>query len=222
MALSVGMRIIFSVAVFGMMLGFADAQHGRQNTPGEFDYYVLSLSWSPSFCERATGSARRQQCGARPFSFVVHGLWPQYERGFPESCQVPPPRLERNIMRSMLDLMPAPGLIFHEWDQHGTCSGLQPREYFDVVRRAREKVGIPVQYSHPTAPLSVTPSQVIDVFVSANDGLSPKGITVDCDRKRLREVRICFTRDLNFRDCSRSAQRACRSERLIMPPVRGG
>jgi ribonuclease T2 len=122
----------------------------------------------------------------------------------------------------MLDLMPAPGLVYHEWDQHGTCSGLQPREYFDLVRRAREKVKIPDQYSNPTAPLSVTPSRVIEAFVSDNDGLSPKGIAVDCERRRLREVRICFTRDLKFRDCSSSAQRACRSERLIMPPVRGG
>jgi len=120
----------------------------------------------------------------------------------------------------MLDLMPAPRLVYHEWDQHGTCSGLQPRGYFDVVRRAREKVEIPEQFSNPTAPLSVTPGQVINAFISANDGLSPKDITVACGRGRLREVRICLTRDLKFRDCSPSAQRACRSERLIMPPVR--
>jgi ribonuclease T2 len=153
-----------------------------------------------------------------------HGTWSMaaIRTRVPESCLVPPPRLERNIMRSMLDLMPAPRLVYHEWDQHGTCSGLQPREYFAVVRTAREKVEIPEQYTNPTAPLSVTPSQVSNAFISANDGLSPKGITIDCDRGRLREVRICFTRDLTFRDCSRSAQRACRSERLIMPPVRGG
>jgi len=221
MALLAWPKLLFPVAVLATFIGVADAQYRRQNTPGQFDYYVLALSWSPSFCETATGNARRQQCGARPFSFVVHGLWPQYERGFPESCLVPPPRLERNIMRSMLDLMPAPGLVYHEWDQHGTCSGLQPREYFDLVRRAREKLTIPEQYSHPTVPLSVTPGQVIDAFVSANDGLSPEGITVSCDRRRLREVRVCFTRDLKYRDCSPSAQRACRSERLIMPPVRG-
>ena len=222
MALLAWPKLLLPVAVLGTLIGVADAQYRRQNTPGQFDYYVLALSWSPSFCETATGNARRQQCGARPFSFVVHGLWPQYERGFPESCLVPPPRLERNIMRSMLDLMPAPGLVYHEWDQHGTCSGLQPREYFDLVRRAREKLTIPEQYSHPTVPLSVTPGQVIDAFVSANDGLSPEGITVACDRRRLREVRVCFTRDLKYRDCSPSAQRACRSERLIMPPVRAG
>ena len=89
---------------------------------------MLSLSWSPSFCEeaaeRGSGGRSQTQCGGRPFSFVVHGLWPQYENGFPEYCQRPSPRLNRNIMSSMLDLMPAPGLIFNEWDKHGTCSGL--------------------------------------------------------------------------------------------------
>ncbi len=222
MAVFLAARILFSPAMLGMLLAFANAQDRRQDTPGQFDYYVLSLSWSPSFCETATGNARGQQCGPRPFSFVVHGLWPQYERGFPEACQVPPPRLDRNIMRSMLDLMPAPGLVFHEWDQHGTCSGLPPREYFTLVRKAREKVQIPEQYSDPRTPLSVTPGQVIDAFVRANDGLSPSSITVDCNRTRLRDVRICLTRELQFRDCSASAQGFCRSERLIMPPVRGG
>jgi ribonuclease T2 len=107
-------------------------------------------------------------------------------------------------------------------ESHITCSGLQPREYFELVRKAREKVAIPEQYSHPAAPLIVTPDQVMDAFISANDGLSAKGISVACDRRRLREVRICFTRALEFRDCSPSIRRACRSERLIMPPVRGG
>src|SRR5499427_7603553 len=107
MVLFVGTRILFSVAMLGLIIGVADAQDRWQSAPGQFDYYVLSLSWSPSFCETATGNARRQQCGARPFSFVVHGLWPQYEHGFPESCLVPPPRLERNIMRSMTSTMSA-------------------------------------------------------------------------------------------------------------------
>jgi len=216
------LRFLFFIAAFGLMFDLVDAQDRRQSVPGQFDYYVLSLSWSPSFCETATGKARRQQCGPRPYSFVVHGFWPQYERGFPESCQVPPPRLDRRIMSSMLDLMPAPGLIFHEWDQHGTCSGLQPREYFDVVRKARASVKIPPQYAGPAMPLRVTANQVISAFISANEGLAPEDITIDCDRTRLREVRICFSRDLKFRECSRNAQRACRTETLIMPPVRGG
>ena len=99
-------------------LSAAWAEDSRQNEAGEFDFYVLSLSWSPSFCaaaaERDGGRAPTSQCGARPYSFVVHGLWPQYVRGFPEYCQVPAPRLDRGIVSSMLDLMPAPHLIFNE------------------------------------------------------------------------------------------------------------
>ncbi len=131
--------------------GPASAQDQRQNAPGEFDFYVLALSWSPSFCEaaaeRGNAAARTQaQCSGRPFSFVVHGLWPQYERGFPEYCQRPSPRLERNIMTSMLDLMPAPGLIFNEWDKHGTCSGLAAKAYFETIRKARAAVKIPAEF----------------------------------------------------------------------------
>ena len=134
----VAITLLLTVAVAG-------AQDRRQNEPGQFDFYVLALSWSPSFCEAAgeRGTPPQQQCAARPYSFVVHGLWPQYEKGFPEFCQVPAPRLDRNIVSSMLDLMPAPRLIFHEWDKHGTCSGLNPRGYFETVRKARALVKIP-------------------------------------------------------------------------------
>ena len=110
------------------------SQEARQNEAGQFDFYVLSLSWSPSFCaasaERHNGGTPSLQCGARPYSFVVHGLWPQYVKGFPEYCQVPSPRLYHGIVSSMLDLMPAPRLVYNEWDKHGTCSGLAPRDVF--------------------------------------------------------------------------------------------
>src|SRR5258708_11134256 len=103
--------------------GIAVAQDRRQNQPGQFDFCVLSLSWSPSFCEAAgeRGTPPQQQCAARPYSFVVHGLWPQYEHGFPEFCQVPAPKLDRNIVGSKLDIMHAPRLIFQQWEKHGTC-----------------------------------------------------------------------------------------------------
>jgi ribonuclease T2 len=203
------------------------AQDRRQNTPGQFDFYVLSLSWSPSFCaaaaERSADSAARQaQCGGRPYSFVVHGLWPQYDRGFPEFCQVPAPRLDRAIVSSMLDLMPAPRLIFHEWDRHGTCSGQAPRAYFDTIRKVRAMVKIPPQYLELDATLTVTPGEVEAAFIDANPGLSPGAIAVDCDSKRLRDVRICVGKDLQFRDCAEVDRRSCRRDKIVMPPVRGG
>ena len=127
--------------LFGCVLiaSQAIAQDPRQNEPGKFDFYLLALSWSPSFCEEAgeRPSAQQQCAPSGRISFVVHGLWPQYEKGFPEFCQNPPPRLDRGIVSSMLDLMPAPRLIFHEWDKHGVCSGLPARGYFETVRKAR-------------------------------------------------------------------------------------
>jgi len=214
--------VLAAVIAFMLLAGGSDAiAQRRQGAPGQFDYYVLSLSWSPSFCETAHGGSARQQCGARPYSFVVHGLWPQFERGFPESCEVPAPRLDHRIMSSMLDLMPAPGLVYHEWDAHGTCSGLAQRDYFDLVRKARAAVTIPPEYTNPQASLDVTADQVTEAFVKANKGLSPAGVTIDCDRSRLREVRVCLTKDLKFRDCGKGSDRACRGT-VRMPPVRGG
>ena len=211
------LAIALSLPASGVLL----AQDTRQNTPGAFDFYVLSLSWSPSFCDAAGERAPRQQCGERPYSFVVHGLWPQYEKGFPEFCQVPAPRLDRNIVSSMLDLMPAPRLVFHEWDRHGTCSGLSPRAYFEAIRKTRAVVKIPPEYIDVSTALTVTPDEVEEAFVKANPGLTREAVSVNCDNQRLREVRLCLSKDFRFRDCAEVDRRACRREQLIMPPVRG-
>jgi ribonuclease T2 len=204
----------------------ASAQDRRQNTPGEFDYYVLSLSWSPSFCEEAEerGNAGRSQaqCGGRPFSFVVHGLWPQYERGYPEYCDRSSEWLDRKIMTSMLDLMPAPGLIFNEWKKHGTCSGLAARAYFETVRKARAAVKIPEQYLQLNDTKMVAPSEIEDAFVKANPGLSTSAMAVTCNRTRLSEVRICLSKDLQFRACEEIDRQGCRRDQVSMPPMRGG
>src|SRR5438876_12401764 len=168
MVRSVGRVALGAVALWltVAIAGIAVAQDRRQNQPGQFDFYVLALSWSPSFCEAAgeRGTPPQQQCGARPYSFVVHGLWPQYEKGFPEFCQQPAPRLDRNIVSSMLDLMPAPRLIFREWDRHGTCSGLAARAYFDTVRKARAAVKIPAEFLEVKSALTVSPDEVREAF----------------------------------------------------------
>jgi ribonuclease T2 len=218
--------LLISFAALAASSGTASAQDRRQNTPGEFDFYVLSLSWSPSFCEGKEergggGRSQQAQCGGRPFSFVVHGLWPQYEKGYPEYCQRRIP-LARNIMTSMLDLMPAPGLIFNEWDKHGTCSGLSERAYFETVRKARAAVKIPEEFLQLSEARTVAPSDVEDAFIKANPGLSNAAISVTCNRRRLSEVRICMSKELQFRTCEELDRRACRRDQVTMPPIRGG
>src|ERR1700722_11195560 len=214
------------VALLGIAAaGTASAQDRRQNTPGEFDFYVLSLSWSPSFCEEASERGNEQrsqaQCGGRPFSFVVHGLWPQYEHGFPEYCDRNS-YLDRNIMTSMLDLMPAPGLIFNEWKKHATCAGLGPRPYFETIRQAHRAVHIPPEFLNPTDAKTVTPSELEEAFIKVNPGLNDAAISITCNRTRLSEVRICMSKDLQFRACEELERRGCRRDQVTMPPVRGG
>ena len=218
-------RLLISLALVVVSAGMASAQDRRQNAPGEFDFYVLALSWSPSFCEAAAergNSGRSQVQCERPYSFVVHGLWPQYERGFPEYCQRPSPRLDRNIMTSMLDLMPAPGLIFNEWDKHGTCSGLGARAYFESVRKARAAVKIPEEFLQLSEQKTIAPGDLEAAFIKINPGLSSSAISVTCSSRRLSEVRICLSKDMQFRACEEIDRRACRRDEVVMPPVRGG
>jgi ribonuclease T2 len=190
--------------------------------PGKFDFYVLALSWSPSYCE-AEGDRRRdsEQCSrSRPFAFVVHGLWPQYERGYPRACFNPAPRISDRLIDSMLDLMPARGLVVHEWREHGTCSGLSADEYFGAVRRARDRVAIPDRFRRLDAYEMVSPAEVEDAFRAVNPELNADMIAVTCDDRRLREVRVCLSRDFTFRACPEVDRRACRTPRVAMPPVR--
>lgn len=219
---AIALNFLFLFAV----VAFAQTADVRQSEPGRFDYYVLALSWSPSYCEasqeRAPNRAADRQCGGRPFAFVVHGLWPQYEKGFPSYCQVPAPRLNRAIVGSVLDLMPSPRLVFHEWDRHGTCSGLSPHAYFETMRKARAVVKIPADYMELEKPITVSPDEVAEAFIKANPGLTRANMGIACDKKRLTEIRVCITREFSFHDCSEVSRRACRLNKMTMPAVRGG
>lgn len=213
-----------SRAGFGLALAlllFLGQPAPAQDAPGRFDFYVLALSWSPSHCETARGKSREQCESGRPYAFVVHGLWPQHESGYPQDCVVPAPRIDDALIRGMLDLMPERGLVIHEWRRHGTCSGLAAEDYFKLVRRARERVGIPKIFHKIDGYVIVSPDEVENAFVAVNDGLQRDMIAVTCDERRLREVRICLAKDLAFRSCPEIDRRACTRPRLVMPPTRG-
>ena len=221
-------RSVFGLALLvGLMLpgrAHDTAPDRSRNQPGQFAFYVLALSWAPSYCAAAAvhspGRVPALECGMHAYGFVVHGLWPQYDRGFPRSCQVPAPRLDRALVSAMLDLMPSPRLVYSEWDRHGTCSGLSPRGYFGELRKARAAVKIPRPYRNLQLPLEVAPTAVTKAFIDANPGLAPGDIAIACQAKRLTEVRLCLTKDLKFRACPDVVAHACRRQHLLMPPLR--
>ena len=222
MSLRIAARLA-RAAGFAFLLSAGPALAQQVGTPGQFDHYVLSLSWSPTYCETAGDKADPGQCKAtRPFAFVVHGLWPQYAAGWPQDCQKPAPFVPEPVVRGMLDLMPSRRLVIHEWRKHGTCSGLDAPSYFDLVRKAAAAVAIPSDYQRIDDYRMVTPDEVETAFRASNTGLSADMIAVTCDSRRLREVRICLDKSLGFASCPDVDTRACRTSRVVMPPVRGG
>ncbi len=202
----------------------------RSNEPGKFDYYVLSLSWSPTYCAGAYRDGNDPQCGfrARPYAFVLHGVWPQFERGWPQDCPSPDRGfVPRAVANRMLDIMPSDKLVFHEYRKHGTCSGLGVDGYFELARNLYEKIKIPQRLAVITDPRTfVSTPEVLADFLAANPGMKSDGIVLTCGGPgpRLQEIRICFDKGGNFRSCGRNENQArlCTSSRVYMPPVRQG
>ena len=81
---------------------------------------------------------------------------------------------------------------------------------------------IPEDFLDLTEAKTVAPADVEDAFVKANPGLSNSAVAVTCDSTRLSEVRICMNKDLQFRAYDEIDRRACRRDKVVMPPVRGG
>lgn len=202
------------LALLGLLLfGLSPAAaQPRNGIPGEFDFYVFALSWSPNFCETTGQDRGSPQCEAgRRLGFVVHGLWPQYERGYPTGCAG-----GRNAPRSAIDgtgdLYPDPNLARHEWRTHGTCSGLAPTAYFQAVKTARDRVAIPDPLTAVSRDAETTSQSVERAFAAVNPGLRPDMMSVTCRRGALQEVRVCMTRDLSgFRPCPEVDRAACRA-----------
>jgi ribonuclease T2 len=214
--------------------GFDRGQQQRQSRnyeAGQFDYYVLSLSWSPSYCASAGSSSRdNQQCrpqNGKRFSFVLHGLWPQFDKGgWPQDCKTADNGfVPRPVANRMLDIMPSDKLVFHEYKKHGTCAGLGIDGYFDLARKLHDKVKIPARYQNVTDPrLTVAPADLTTDFLAANPELRPDMLMVKCGGagNQLEEVRVCFGRDGNFRACGKNETRQrCTAPRMYVPPVRG-
>jgi len=194
-------------------------QHGASR-PGDFDFYVLSLSWSPGFCQTSDRSYAQCDVGAN-LGFVVHGLWPQYEHGFPTDCNTSARSPSRTSVETVHGLYPDDGLARYEWRRHGTCSGKSPTDYFADVRKARDAVKIPQPFLSAKGEQHWNPVDIERAFMTANDRLKPGMMAVGCRRGMLQDIRICFTKDLgDFRACPEVASRDCRSRDLSVPPMR--
>lgn len=198
-----------------------------QEEPNPFDYWILSLSWSPQFCAENAGgygnygfgdSSTSLQC-SRKYAFVVHGLWPQYETGYPEECSSAD-RVDRALTDRMMPLMPDPQLVRHEWRKHGACSGMPINDYFMTVESVYRSFVIPEAYREARQSVSINLLDLKREFMNANPKLEEDQFVLQCGGKFLREVRVCYDRSFHFRSCGEDVQDRCRSGDIILRPQR--
>jgi ribonuclease T2 len=212
-----------SLLVTSLAIPNAAIAQNRGN-PGNFDFYVLTLSWSPDYCVR-NGNRDRQQCkSGKKLGFVLHGLWPQYQRGYPSNCstQKLPPELKQQFP----GLFPSDKLYDHEWKKHGTCSGKTPAQYLELSQQLKNSVAIPTAYNRPVKPFRTTIKDLKNVFVSANSQFTSDGIAPYCsDSGRfLQEVFFCYSKDGKAGICSaeilKRSQKSCGQPNFLVRNVR--
>jgi ribonuclease T2 len=211
-------RILFAAVV--MISAVATADWTPQNekacdndTAGQFKYYTLSLSWSPEFC-RSHPKNNEPQCKQHR-EFIVHGLWPECGTGNPQNCKGGGPA-EVIDKEKIYAYMPSDFLIQHEWDTHGTCSGLARSAYFDLTGNLFGKLKFPRLSGAPKA------DKIEALFMENNPGLDADEIYLSCTEngpkkssKTLDEVRICFDKDTKeFTRCE-AANDSCRKLKKV-------
>lgn len=195
-----------------------------QAPTADFDFYVLSLSWSPDYCA-TTDNADPNQCRVgKKLGFVLHGLWPQYINGYPSDCATT--RLPDKVLAKFPNLFPSTSLAFHEWSKHGTCSGLTPEGYLSFAQDIKASVAIPIDYQRPTKALRVTTDALKQAFLDANPDFTAATVVVNCSGsgRFLKEIYVCFSIDGEPIECSRELQknesRSCKNADFLVRNVK--
>lgn len=188
---------------------------------GDFDYYVAALSWSATWCDLEGAARGEPQCDpGQGISFVLHGLWPQYEDGWPSYCRTVERDPSRGETAAVADVFGGTGTAFYQWKKHGRCSGLSAPDFYAKARRVRAGVRIPAVFAQINRRLEV-PAEVIEgAFLEANPGLAPDMVTVTCREGMIAEVRLCLTPDLAPRPCGADARRDCSLQDAVLLPLR--
>jgi len=188
---------------------------------GEFDYYVLSLSWSPNWCALEGDARKSDQCDARhDHGWILHGLWPQYHRGFPSLCRSTERPPTRGMTNDMADIMGTSGLAWYQWKKHGTCSGLSASAYYALSREAYERIIRPPVFRGLEQAVRLPALVVEDAFLSSNPGLERDMITITCKNNHIQEARLCLSKSLDPVPCGQDVVRDCTSKNALFTPVR--
>jgi ribonuclease T2 len=213
--------VVALLALAGGMVG-ARAAAPELVATGDFDFYVLTLSWSPGFCDTGGEAKSHDQCSVGAGQgFVVHGLWPENaNRPYPSDCS-DAGYIPGAALRETHGLYPAEGLARYEYRKHGTCTGLTPENYFHAVKYARERLTVPEVLRAPHDALTLAPREIETAFIAANPTLTSANFALTCSRGELIDLRVCVSKDLDsFVDCPKIAGHSCHSSQIKVMPLR--
>jgi ribonuclease T2 len=204
-----------------VLIWLAGAASAEGERAGVFDYYVLSLSWTPSWCALEGDDRGSPQCDAgQGYGFTLPGLWPQYDEGWPSFCPTSERPPSRAMTGEMVDIMGSSGLAWHQWRKHGTCTGLSAEDYYRLSRLAYERVARPELLRRLDREVRLPAEVIEEAFLEENRAFADEMMTVTCRAGRVQEVRLCLTRELEPRDCGRDVERDCTLSEAIFPPMR--
>jgi ribonuclease T2 len=158
--------------------------------------YTLALSWSPEFCKpRTQDRSHAFQCSGKQGSFglVVHGLWPESGRSWPQWCEAKVALTPAQV-RSALCLMPSERLVARQWAKHGSCMVKRPESYLKIITVLRGGLRLP-DYDRISREEGLTAGRIRAAFADANPGWPESAIGVSLnERGWLEELRLCYSR----------------------------
>jgi ribonuclease T2 len=191
--------------------------HNDSEGGGQFDYYLLSLSWAPNYCaSHPSDNSSECKIGGHT-AFVLHGLWPQPNSGPPPmSCSTANPVATATV-EHMLNLMPTRSLIQHEWQKHGTCSGLSAQDYFAKVEQAFKEVQVPDQYRNLNHEQHSSLPDVEKSFADVNHA-PREAFRISCHAGDLVSIEVCMDKNLQYQSCTLSV-RECPVSEVEMRPL---
>ncbi|KIN65376.1 Ribonuclease T2 family protein [Sulfitobacter noctilucae] len=214
------MRRLFG-GLTAALIALSSTLHAEGDRPGTFDYYVLALSWSPNWCLREGDARNSPQCDTGTgHGWIMHGLWPQFHRGYPSFCQTAKRPPSRGMTAQMADIMGTSGLAWHQWKKHGTCTGLSATDYYTLSREAYARVVRPEIFRQLKRSVNLPASVIEEAFLKANPSMEADGVTITCNNRQIQEARICLSKTLEPVPCGQDVVRDCSLKDAIFSPIR--
>lgn len=218
------MRFLSLLRCFGAAIFACGALSGALRAEGEpagqFDYYVLALSWSPSWCATQGAGRDSPQCAAgKGHGWVLHGLWPQFDRGWPSDCRTTAHDPSRAMTGAMADIMGDGAAAWHQWKKHGRCAGLPADRYFDTARAAYDSITRPPVLRRLDRAVTLPARVIEEAFLEVNPALGPDMITITCRDNRIAEARICLSKTLDPVRCGDDVIRDCTAQNALFAPI---